>query len=86
MRLVQSKCTYRTPNVNSHFRDMEDRRNQLYFSCTRKPYDDDGTALTRTIVSRLKSTFRLCLTHHWKAEHLSKMALPITQIRPFTVW
>ena len=80
--LVQSK---RSPNGNPPFETRTIKKNG-YFLRTRKSYNDNGTVFTRTIVSYLKFTFRLCMTHHWKAEDLSKMALPMTQIWPIAVW
>ena len=46
----------------------------------------DGTAFTRTVVTRSISTLLRCMAHQFEAEDLSKLALPITQIRPITVW
>ena len=47
---------------------------------------DDGTAFTRTIVSRFKFTLMPCMAHQFEAEGLTKQALPTTRIRPITVW
>jgi len=49
-------------------------------------HNDNDTGFTRTVVSRFKLTLIWCMIYRWEAENLSKMALPITQTRPITIW
>ena len=51
-----------------------------------KTNHDDWTAFTRTVVTRSISTLLRCVVHQFEAEDLSKLALPVTQIRTITVW
>ena len=64
-------------------------RSLMYWKChgpVISNRNDNGTAFTRTVVTRSISTLWRCMGHQFEAEDLSKLALSITQIRPITVW
>ena len=67
----------------SNFENEKNISRSLMYRKCRSPVisncNDDGTAFTRTIVTRSMSTLCGCISHQFEA-------LPITQIRPNTVW